>query len=103
MSTTNINKSNRSLIDNGKIKIVLGDGWKGYAQEGPYDCIHVGAAAETVPNALIEQLAPGGRMIIPVGPQGGQQFLVRIDKGEDGMTLTQTNLMGVRYVPLVKA
>ena len=50
--------------------------------------------------ALIDQLAPSGRMIIPVGPENGSQEIYLIDKSEDGKTVTKQSIMGVRYVPL---
>ena len=103
MSLTNISKADGGLLKSGKVQIVLGDGWLGHAAAAPYDCIHVGAAAARVPEELVRQLKPGGLMIIPVGPQGGQQHLVRVDKGQDGHgAITQHILMGVRYVPLVE-
>ena len=101
LSTANISKADGALLESGRVQVVLGDGWQGHAATAPFDCIHVGAAAARVPEALVQQLKPGGRMIIPVGPQGGSQHLMRIDKDAGGNT-TQHNLMGVRYVPLVE-
>jgi len=100
-SITNIKKSHGDLIEKGVIRIKAGDGWKGDVKNGPFDCIHVGAAAESVPQALLEQLAPGGRLLIPVDNryQSGQSYL-QIDKSKSG-ALTQTNLMGVQYVRLI--
>ena len=72
------------------------DGW---VREAPYDCIHVGAAAATLPQALVQQLKPGGRMIIPLGPEGGKQTLDLVEKDNENR-VTKTKLMGVRYVPL---
>jgi len=70
-------------------------------KNSPFDAIHVGAAAEKVPKALTDQLAVGGRLLIPVDDHysGGQNYL-QIDKQPNG-SLTQTNLMGVQYVRLV--
>ncbi|XP_067940036.1 protein-L-isoaspartate(D-aspartate) O-methyltransferase-like [Watersipora subatra] len=89
----------QALIDSGRMELLVGDGRLGYPPAAPYNAIHVGAAAATIPQALTSQLAPGGRMIIPHGPQGGHQELLQIDKKQDG-TLTQKSLMGVIYVPL---
>ena len=75
------------------------DGFDGLPDLGPFDVIHVGAAAPHVPPALVEQLSIGGRMIIPVGPENGDQYLLQVDKAKDG-SVTQRRMMGVRYVPL---
>eukprot|EP01062_Namystynia_karyoxenos_P010860 TRINITY_DN13875_c0_g1_i1.p1 TRINITY_DN13875_c0_g1~~TRINITY_DN13875_c0_g1_i1.p1 ORF type:complete len:247 (+),score=69.01 TRINITY_DN13875_c0_g1_i1:113-853(+) len=79
-------------------EIKAGDGSKGWKEKGPFNAIHVGAAAPRVPEPLVEQLACPGRLVIPVGPQHLGQELMVIDKAEDG-TITSRSTMGVRYVP----
>ncbi|CAD5118774.1 DgyrCDS7452 [Dimorphilus gyrociliatus] len=101
LSKQNLNRSpeTQEMLDNGQAVFVVGDGRQGYPQYGPYNAIHVGAAAPTIPQALIEQLAPGGRLILPVGPEGHDQELIQVDKDMQGQ-IKKTKLMGVIYVPL---
>lgn len=89
-----------SLLDDGTIELRCGDGWAGAPDAAPFHYIHVGAAAERVPEALVEQLAPGGRLVVPVGPRFAQS-LVQVDKAADGR-ITKKDLAGVMYVPLVQ-
>lgn len=67
----------------------------------PYDAIHVGAAAAKIPQALIEQLAPGGRLVIPVGQENFQELLV-LDKTIDGHLNDNSEGLQVRFVPLIE-
>lgn len=80
------------------VALVAGDGSMGLPQAAPYDVIIVSAAAPRVPETLIEQLAPGGRMVIPVG-DAGQQVLKLVRN--EGDQITETNLEGCRFVPLI--
>lgn len=82
------------------VTTIIGDGWLGWPPKAPYDRIIVTAAAPEAPEALIEQLAPGGRMIIPLGQTRETQFITQIDKQDDGIEARE--LLPVRFVPLVK-
>ena len=76
-----------------------GDGREGWAEHAPYDAIVVSAAGPSVPAALVEQLAPGGRLVLPVGPADGMQRLIVVAKDGDG-SVTETDVLPVSFVPL---
>ncbi|KAI1969569.1 hypothetical protein LOZ53_006648 [Ophidiomyces ophidiicola] len=112
MSRSNMTKSGsgRKLLESEKVKFVTGDGRLGWLPDGPYDAIHVGAAAATMHPALIEQLKAPGRMFIPVqlGGEdgthsifglGGPQYIWVVDKNEYG-SIHKEKIFGVSYVPL---
>lgn len=82
------------------IEIRIGDGYLGWPEKGPFDAIVVTAAAPRVPEALVAQLKPGGRMVIPVGAAGEVQQLLLIVKSADG-NIARRNVLPVRFVPLV--
>jgi protein-L-isoaspartate(D-aspartate) O-methyltransferase len=106
MSRENMQRSpeGRMLLETGKVELVLGDGRKGYAEGGPYNAIHVGAAAKEMHQQLIDQLDKPGRMFIPVEDSDGwgSQWIWVVDKDKDGK-VTRRKDMGVRYVPLTDA
>lgn len=77
----------------------LGDGHLGWPEQAPFERIIVTAAAEEVPPALKEQLAPGGILVIPVGRSGWSQEILRIRRTEDGFDTE--HLLPVRFVPLI--
>jgi len=77
----------------------LGDGYYGWEEHAPFDAIIVTAAARHVPPPLIEQLKPGGRLTIPVGGRFLTQYLLLIEKNEDGGIITR-QITPVRFVPL---
>ena len=77
-----------------------GDGYYGWPEHAPFDAIVVTAAAGHIPPPLVQQLAPGGRMVIPVGGQFQVQQLVLVEKRPDG-SVTTRSLLPVRFVPLV--
>ena len=87
-------------LDYANVEIVEGDGTKGWRDAAPYDAILAAASGSHVPEALIAQLAPGGRLVMPIGDPGGIQELVKVTKQEGGV-LRQENLGGVRFVPLI--
>ena len=77
----------------------IGDGYQGWREAMPFDAIMVTAAAREIPPALIEQLKPGGKLVIPVGAQGAHQELIVITKSSDGKTQMR-RVLPVRFVPL---
>jgi protein-L-isoaspartate(D-aspartate) O-methyltransferase len=77
----------------------LGDGYFGWEEHAPFDAIVVTAAASHVPPPLIEQLKPGGRMVIPVGGRFAVQYLLLLEKSAAGEILTR-QITAVRFVPL---
>lgn len=83
------------------VSVRHGDGYFGWPEEAPFDAIVVTAAPDHIPQPLVEQLAEGGHMLVPVGPVGGYQTLWRVTKGEDGEVRTE-DLGGVRFVPLTR-
>jgi protein-L-isoaspartate(D-aspartate) O-methyltransferase len=84
----------------GNIEVRIGDGYAGWPQRAPFDGILVTAAAPHVPQALVDQLKPGGRMVIPVGGEGEIQYLKLLTKRADG-GVDEKRVLPVRFVPLV--
>ena len=76
-----------------------GDGYQGWAEHAPFDAIMVTAAPRDVPQALIDQLRPGGRLVVPVGAQASGQSLLLIEKRPGG-EVTRRTVLAVRFVPL---
>lgn len=95
-----LRKSRQRLrnLDIYNVRFRQGDGWEGWRKYGPYDGIIVAAAAPELPQKLLDQLAPHGRMVIPVGPVGRQE-LTRITREDDHFA--RTTLGAVSFVPLV--
>jgi protein-L-isoaspartate(D-aspartate) O-methyltransferase len=83
-----------------KVSIRIGDGYKGWYEKSPFDAIILTAAPEKIPPALKDQLAPGGRMILPLGPSGGVQELIILKKSIKGQ-ISRESLGMVRFVPMV--
>jgi len=81
------------------IDVRLGDGFAGVPDKAPFDRIIITAAAEEVPKALVDQLAEGGIMVLPLGPHHGGQVIVSLTKTKDGVA--RQDLIGVRFVPLL--
>jgi protein-L-isoaspartate(D-aspartate) O-methyltransferase len=76
-----------------------GDGFKGWSEHAPFDAIIVTAAPDNIPQALVEQLSIGGRMVIPVSQTNGEQQLFLLEKTEQGMT--EIGMESVKFVPLL--
>ena len=82
------------------VSVRIGDGYQGWPEYAPFDAILVTAAPEAVPEPLITQLKPGGRLVIPVGPENEVQSLQVLEKTEDGQTRV-THVLPVRFVPFL--
>jgi protein-L-isoaspartate(D-aspartate) O-methyltransferase len=81
------------------VEVVVGDGLSGFPAKAPYDRIIVTAAAEKIPQALVDQLGEGGVMVLPLGPHNDGQVIVALTKTAQG--LEREDLIGVRFVPLL--
>lgn len=82
------------------VTLAIGDGARGLPDAAPFDAVNVAAAAPAIPPALEEQLAPGGRLVAPVG-DGDAQRLVLVRRSRDGRRIRRRRLDPVRFVPLV--
>ena len=82
------------------VEVRVGDGYAGWPEKAPFDAIIVTAAAPSVPPALLDQLKPGGRLVIPVGGEGLVQYLKLLVKRPDGGA-DERDVLPVRFVPLV--
>jgi protein-L-isoaspartate(D-aspartate) O-methyltransferase len=111
MTKENIIKQDGDLLQRDIVKVMQRDGWRGVKEEAPFDAIHVGAAAESLPVELANQLKVNGVMIIPIGLQSEAQMLYKIKRIRETVAgasdsfhredFQMSTLLGVRYVPLV--
>lgn len=85
-------------LDIYNVQFRLGDGWEGWPKYAPYDGIIVAAAAPELPEKLLQQLSPGGRLIIPIGPPGRQELMMVVRREDH---FDQVSLGAVSFVPLV--
>lgn len=93
----------RSILERNQVtnvSVYVGDGWKGHPEEAPYDAIIVSAAAAELPAALAEQLAEGGRLVVPISRSGGED--VRLFVRRDGRLVDEGSVSAARFVPLVR-
>jgi len=82
------------------VEVRVGDGYNGWPEKAPFDAIVVTAGAPHVPPALVEQLKPGGRMVIPLGESSYSQNLVVVHKGKGPRDVRMETIMPVMFVPL---
>ena len=83
------------------VQATIGDGYFGWRECGPFDAIIVTAAAGHIPPPLVEQLKPGGRMVIPVGSVFGPEYLTLVSKTADNRVKTR-QVLPVRFVPFTR-
>jgi protein-L-isoaspartate(D-aspartate) O-methyltransferase len=82
------------------VHVRLGDGYSGWPEQAPFDRMMVTAAPDEIPGPLVEQLAVGGRLVIPVGSQGGPQWMTVVEKTSSGVLEKRT--IPVQFVPLTR-
>lgn len=99
MSIASVRKNHSDWLDEGRLSLRRGDGFAGSPADGPFDAIHVGAAAPVLPPKLLEQLGDNGKMVIPIGPEGGPQRLELVTKTQDGR-VDRDKVADVAFVPL---
>ena len=85
------------------VTVSIGDGYHGWLEHAPYDAILVTAAPEIIPQDLIDQLKPGGKLVIPVGKQSAAQTLQVLEKDIRGGIVTKRNVLPVGFVPLTRS
>jgi protein-L-isoaspartate(D-aspartate) O-methyltransferase len=88
-----------AALDYHNITLRVGDGYAGWPEHAPFDGIIVTAAPEEIPPPLLEQLKPGGRLVMPVGPRHGFQQLLLVEKSASG-DVTERSVLPVAFVPL---
>jgi len=93
----NIEKGNPDILH--KVNLICKNGMEGWEEMGPFDAIYVGAAAEEIPKALVNQLKLGGKMMIPVGPRTSFHTLLVVTKDMNGVLSTKS-MGNVRFTPL---
>jgi protein-L-isoaspartate(D-aspartate) O-methyltransferase len=81
------------------VEVVVGDGFAGVPARAPFDRILVTAAAETIPQTLLDQLGDDGIMVLPVGSHEGSQYIIKLTKSQTG--IAREDLIAVRFVPLL--
>jgi protein-L-isoaspartate(D-aspartate) O-methyltransferase len=84
-----------------KVRVRQGDGYAGWPEQAPFDRIMVTAAPEQIPQALIDQLGPRGRLVIPVGAQGSAQWMTIVERTAQG--LVQRRTIPVQFVPFTRS
>jgi protein-L-isoaspartate(D-aspartate) O-methyltransferase len=84
------------------VTVRMGDGYRGWPEQAPFDRVILTAAPPEIPKALIEQLAPGGRLVAPEGASPFNQQLILIEKARDGR-ITRREVLPVAFVPMVPA
>ncbi|MHB1357473.1 MAG: protein-L-isoaspartate(D-aspartate) O-methyltransferase [Anaerolineae bacterium] len=94
-----VGRLNKLLYQN--LHLRLGDGYHGWSEYAPFNGIIVTCAPDKIPDPLLEQLTPDGRMIIPVGPVGGVQELILVERGTAGYT--HKRVIPVSFVPLIRS